>query len=254
MPGRRGKPAGVGAILRSTCKRAALGAAERRDGPNRLLAHAELCRGGRGVRRLFGRDRALPGDQHALVAQQRRGVLDQHGQRRERARADHVASTQAVLPLLRARPHDLGVVQVHLARGGAQERALAADRLDEDDVGRRQRRGEHQPGQPRPGAEVGDEAAPLGAPGPRVRRGSPRCARAPRPAGRGPRSARPRCPEARSACGVVRATHRRAHVRRAAPPAPRRTARSCAASRQARGSWWSSGASVSRETVPHCFT
>lgn len=87
-----------------------------------------------------------PDGERASYGQQRRGVLDDDRQRRERAGCDDVESRQALGPALCARVHDDGVCRLRSGDGPREERAPPRRALDERNPRRRQRDCEHQPG------------------------------------------------------------------------------------------------------------
>ena len=156
IPGRRGKPGGVGAILRTTCSVRRSEPGNGATGADRLDREPEV-RGGRGrVRRLLVVDRALPRDEHAALAQQRRGVLAEDGQRRERAGAHDVAAPEPVGPLLGAAPDDLDVGEAHrvaAARRNSHLRPTDSTRITR---ARGRTAASTRPGRPGARAEVGD--------------------------------------------------------------------------------------------------
>ena len=84
IPGRRGKPAGRGRHLADHVQVAVAGALEGLHRAHRLDLQPERRRRRGAAALLAGVQRALPGDEHAALAQQRRRVLDEQ---RERARA-----------------------------------------------------------------------------------------------------------------------------------------------------------------------
>ena len=85
MPGRRGKRAGVGAILQNTCNVWSRAPAYGVTASTPAAARPSWRRRGGAVGRLLRRYRALPGDDVAALGQQRRRVLEDHRQRGERA-------------------------------------------------------------------------------------------------------------------------------------------------------------------------
>ena len=90
--------------------------------------------------------------------EQRRGVLGQDVERRDRADGDDVDSAHPVAPLLGPRADDLDVAQPDLLDRALEERALAPEALDERDLRAGERGREDEAGEAGAGAEVGDPA------------------------------------------------------------------------------------------------
>ncbi len=190
IPSRRGNRA---AWARSCAARAAFAAPSRGNGTTARTGSAvrpEVARGGSGVGGLGIVDRPLPRHEHAALAQQRRRVLAQHGQRGQRAGGDDVAAAEPVGPVLRPGAHHLDVREAHGVGGvAAGTRTCARPTRRAPRVRRGATAASTRPGRPAPaprsaisagGAELGDLEA---------RRASPRRARRRPVAGRAPRSA-----------------------------------------------------------------
>ncbi len=137
----------------------------------RALPHLEDLPGRHGERLarpfelgfLAGIAAALPGDQAAALAQERRGQLREGGQPRDRPGGDHVVrlAPGAGGVLLRAGVDHAHVLDPGALAGGAHELALAAHGLDQVDAGGREGNGEDETGEPRARADVGDRASRL---------------------------------------------------------------------------------------------
>src|SRR5919206_1474355 len=103
---------------------------------------------------LGGIEVPLPGHEDALVAQQRRSVLAEHGQRGERPGRHDVLGAEPVPPFLRARVNHRDVHEPRRLDRALEVASGAAGTLDERDVAVGKRRCEREPGPPRAGAEV----------------------------------------------------------------------------------------------------
>jgi hypothetical protein len=137
---------------------ALLGGRERVDPPDLGDLEPEQRRRRR-ARRLLGRvPRALPRDQRPARGEQRRGVLGEDGERGDRPRGHDVVPAVPLGPVLGPVADDLSVAQAGRRHRPLEERALAAEALDEGDARAGQRRREDEPGEPGAGAEVGDDA------------------------------------------------------------------------------------------------
>ena len=100
---------------------------------------------------------ALPGDERAALAQQRRRVLEQDVQAREGPRRDDVAGRRGLPP--RPPPGRVTTstfVEPQLLRRLLEELRLLADALDEDDARLRARERQHETREAGAGPEVGD--------------------------------------------------------------------------------------------------
>lgn len=115
--------------------------------------------GGVGSRELLRRiARALPRNQSATEPEQRRGVLDQHGQCRERPGGDDVVSPLPLVegPLLGSGWNRSGIGEAGTGGEASDDLALAPSRLDEVDLRVGKGNGERQAGEPSSGPQVGD--------------------------------------------------------------------------------------------------
>jgi hypothetical protein len=131
------------------------------NGADLLERKAKLLRGHGGVALVLLVTTALPGNQHAALAQQRSRVLGEHRERRQRAGGDEVARPEAGAPRLGAIRYDVDVGQPCGVGRGTNEGALSGDTLYESDLRRSQRHGERQARKACAGAQIGDR--PCGA-------------------------------------------------------------------------------------------
>lgn len=99
---------------------------------------------------------APPDGECASHNQQRRGVLDDNRQRRERAGRDYIERAQPLGPGLYTRVHDDGVRGLRCDDGPFEERAPSRGALDERDPRPRQRDRERQSGNAGTGPEIGE--------------------------------------------------------------------------------------------------
>ena len=147
-------------------QRAALGSRERHGPPAAPPPPARARRRSCAVGGFGLTDLALPSDDHAAVAQQRRGVLVHDRQRRQRPGSDDVARARcrrATPPRARTRRQRS---RVPSPRPHSDERALAIERLHEHHARVREHRSEDQARQPAARAEIGDRPAQRATPGP----------------------------------------------------------------------------------------
>ena len=124
MPGRRGYRAGVGANLAQHVQGAPPRAGVRHDTADRIRREPEVGRRRGRVGRFLVRHPALPGHQRPARVASGAAYSHRTGATR-RPRADDVAASDAVAPLLGTCAHDLGVVEPHRVDRGPQEVALA---------------------------------------------------------------------------------------------------------------------------------
>ena len=103
-------------------------------------------------------DLRLPGDEHAAGRKQRRRVLAENAQRRERSSRDEVVAREPIGPLLGSRIDDVGVFDAGVGAHPFEELALSRHALDQRDAGLWQGDGEREAREAGAGAEVGGDA------------------------------------------------------------------------------------------------
>ena len=158
IPGRRGSRSGVAPRLRDEVQMAVAAAGVGADVADLERLHRQLAGRALELGLLAGVAAALPRDERAAVAQQRRRELGQRRQAADGARGDGVVGLAAL-----AGGQRLGALGEHArvgdARGvggAAHEVALARDRLDQVDARVREGGGEDEAGEAGAGADVGD--------------------------------------------------------------------------------------------------